>query len=76
MKLMAQHQELAKNDDWYWFGVFEKKTGRLIGHIDFDVDEMGSSLAHASVPAAGAESATFAAKRHQHLVFAALAPCS
>ena len=36
-KLKARHQELAHNDDWYWFGVFEKKTGRMIGHVDIDV---------------------------------------
>lgn len=36
-KLKARHEELAKQDDWYWFGVFEKKSGVLIGHIDIDV---------------------------------------
>lgn len=36
-KLMARHHKLSKNDDYYWFGVFEKKSGHLIGAIDFDV---------------------------------------
>lgn len=36
-KLVARHHKLAKEDDYYWFGVFEKKTGDLIGGIDFDV---------------------------------------
>ncbi len=36
-KLMKRHQTLADNDDWYWYGLFEKKTGNLVGHIDFDV---------------------------------------
>jgi ribosomal-protein-alanine N-acetyltransferase len=35
--VMARHQEKARTDDWYWFGVFEKSTGRLVGHLDFDV---------------------------------------
>jgi RimJ/RimL family protein N-acetyltransferase len=37
VKLIARHQKLAKDDDYYWFGVFEKKSGCLIGSIDFDV---------------------------------------
>ncbi len=36
-KVIKRHQELAKNDDYYWFGVFERKSGQLVGHIDFDV---------------------------------------
>jgi ribosomal-protein-alanine N-acetyltransferase len=36
-KVMKRHHELAKNDDYYWFGVFERKSGQLVGHIDFDV---------------------------------------
>lgn len=36
-KLVARHNKLSKNDDYYWFGVFEKKSGHLIGGIDFDV---------------------------------------
>lgn len=37
VKLIARHKKLAKNDDYYWFGVFEKKTGHLVGGIDIDV---------------------------------------
>lgn len=37
IKLLARHRKLAKDDDYYWYGVFEKKTGNLIGGIDFDV---------------------------------------
>ncbi len=29
--------DLARDDDYYRYGVFEKKSGRLVGHIDFDV---------------------------------------
>lgn len=36
-KLMKRHQTLADNDDYYWFGIFEKKTGKLVGHLDFDI---------------------------------------
>ncbi|MGZ3775619.1 MAG: GNAT family N-acetyltransferase [Pseudobdellovibrionaceae bacterium] len=36
-KVVARHNKLSKNDDYYWFGVFEKKSGHLIGGIDFDV---------------------------------------
>jgi RimJ/RimL family protein N-acetyltransferase len=36
-KLKARHLKLAKDDDYYWFGVFEKKSGYLVGAIDFDV---------------------------------------
>lgn len=37
LKLINRHKRLAKNDDYYWFGVFEKKSGHLIGGIDIDV---------------------------------------
>ena len=37
IRLIARHNKLARNDDYYWFGVFEKKTGHLIGGIDIDV---------------------------------------
>lgn len=36
-KIMKRHQNLAKKDDCYWFGVFEQLTGNLVGHIDIDV---------------------------------------
>ncbi len=36
-KFIARLLSLAKDDDYYQFGVFEKKTGNLIGSIDFDI---------------------------------------
>lgn len=36
-KLLAKLKQKAKHDDSYWYGVFEKKTGALVGAIDFDV---------------------------------------
>lgn len=36
-KIKKRHEVLAKNDDCYWYGVFEKKSGALVGHIDFDI---------------------------------------
>ncbi len=36
-KIIDGHNRDAKQDDCYWFGVFEKKTGRLVGAIDFDI---------------------------------------
>lgn len=36
-KIMKLHSKLAGKDEYYWYGVFQKKTGQLIGHIDFDV---------------------------------------
>lgn len=36
-KIRKRHQDLAKNDDYYFFGAFEKSTGRLVGHVDIDV---------------------------------------
>lgn len=37
MKLIFKHKKLANDDDYYWFGVFERKSGNLIGGIDFDI---------------------------------------
>jgi len=37
IELIARHHKLAKDDDYYWFGIFEKKTGHLIGGIDFNI---------------------------------------
>ena len=37
LKLVNQHRSWAKQDDSYWFAVFEKKSGDLIGYIDFDI---------------------------------------
>jgi ribosomal-protein-alanine N-acetyltransferase len=41
-KVVNRHRYLAKKDDWYWFGVFEKRSGKLIGHVDIDVFVRGS----------------------------------
>ncbi|WP_293931173.1 GNAT family N-acetyltransferase [Iodobacter sp.] len=35
--LIKRHKEMAKKDDWYFYGVFENHTGQLIGHVDFDI---------------------------------------
>ena len=36
-KLVTKYNAAAKMDDSYWYGVFEKKTGLLVGAIDFDI---------------------------------------
>ena len=36
-KIMNEHSRLAKADDYYRYYVFEKKTGTIIGQIDFDI---------------------------------------
>ena len=36
-KIIDGHNQDAKCDNSYWFGVFEKKTGRLVGAVDFDI---------------------------------------
>ncbi len=36
-KIVSHCSEGAKEDDFYWYGVFEKKSGRLIGSIDFNI---------------------------------------
>lgn len=36
-KLVSQIRQMAKMDDVYIFSVFEKRSGKLIGTIDFDV---------------------------------------
>lgn len=36
-KVLKRHFRLAKDDDYYWYGVFEKKSGALIGQIDFKI---------------------------------------
>ena len=35
--VVKRHRELAKKDDWYFWGLFEKGTRKLVGHIDFDI---------------------------------------
>jgi len=41
-ELMLRHAKLAKADEYYWFGVFEKKSGHLVGAIDINVFVRGS----------------------------------
>jgi RimJ/RimL family protein N-acetyltransferase len=36
-KIKKEHKDLAKKDDYYRYYVFEKKSGALVGLIDFDV---------------------------------------
>lgn len=36
-KLVCRLRQLAKDDDYYRFYVFEKKTGKIVGEIDFDI---------------------------------------
>jgi ribosomal-protein-alanine N-acetyltransferase len=36
-KLVLRLNEFAKKDDYYRYSVFEKKSGLLLGHIDFDI---------------------------------------
>lgn len=36
-KLFKKLNQLAKNDDYYRFYVFEKKSGAIVGQIDFDI---------------------------------------
>ena len=35
-------KELGRKDDYYRYGVFKKKTGELIGHVDFDIFVRGT----------------------------------
>lgn len=41
-QILKKHEELAENDDYYFFGAFEKNSGALAGHIDFDVFVRGA----------------------------------
>ena len=41
-KVTHKHKMLQKKDEYYWFGVFEKKTGSLVGHIDFSIFVRGT----------------------------------
>lgn len=36
-KIKTDHERLAKKDDYYRYYIFERKTGALIGQIDFDI---------------------------------------
>jgi ribosomal-protein-alanine N-acetyltransferase len=41
-KVKSQHERLAAKDDYYRFYVFEKKSGQILGHIDFDIYVRGN----------------------------------
>lgn len=34
-RIIKRDREWVKNDQGYWFGIFHKKTGEMVGHIDF-----------------------------------------
>ena len=36
-KWLMRLRKLAREDDYYRYGVFEKKTGAFVGHVDFDI---------------------------------------
>lgn len=36
-KMLKRLRELARKDDYYRYAVFEKKSGELVGHVDFDI---------------------------------------
>jgi len=36
-RLMKRLNELARKDDYYRYGVFDKASGTLVGEIDFDI---------------------------------------
>jgi [ribosomal protein S5]-alanine N-acetyltransferase len=35
--IRRRHQTLSRKDEYYFWGAFEKKSGRLVGHIDFSI---------------------------------------
>lgn len=41
-KILQRHKELARKDEYYFFGVFEKKSGCLVGLVDFSVFVRGT----------------------------------
>lgn len=41
-KIRKEHQDLARKDDYYRYYVFEKKSGAIVGQIDFDIFVRGS----------------------------------
>jgi [ribosomal protein S5]-alanine N-acetyltransferase len=41
-RLMKKLSNLARADDYYRYGVFERKSGKLVGQIDIDVFVRGS----------------------------------
>lgn len=36
-KVMKEHERLAKTDDYYRYYIFNKKSGAIVGQIDFDI---------------------------------------
>ncbi len=36
-QIIKRDREWVKSDRGYWFGVFDKKTGAMIGHFDFSI---------------------------------------
>lgn len=42
LKILKDYRQLAKKDEYYRYGLFEKNTNKLIGHIDFDIFSRGS----------------------------------
>ena len=40
--ILKDYRQLAKKDEYYRYGLFEKNTNKLIGHIDFDIFSRGS----------------------------------
>jgi ribosomal-protein-alanine N-acetyltransferase len=36
-KIVRKLEQLAKSDDYYRYYIFERKTGNIVGQIDFDV---------------------------------------
>jgi RimJ/RimL family protein N-acetyltransferase len=36
-KMVARFSKAAAADDSYWYGVFEKSSGNLVGAVDFDI---------------------------------------
>ena len=41
-KLVRRLQQLADKDDYYRFYIFEKKSGKIVGEIDYDIYVRGS----------------------------------
>ncbi|MCX7207108.1 MAG: GNAT family protein [Proteobacteria bacterium] len=37
IKIIKNHKHMEKTDDCYIYGIFENKTGAMVGHLDFDI---------------------------------------
>lgn len=35
--IRKKHQKLARDDEYYFWGAFERTSGRLVGHVDFSI---------------------------------------